>query len=261
MSRRRKKNTLLPKMIGIAVVINAIILPILARLGVFKAIHEQVNIPVELVKAPPPAPKPKSIARKKQIAQQHHGAPKRTASRAEKSQPSLSHPNLMASKPAAGGTGSDSGINPAGTGKPGVLGTVTSPPIAAPTPAPPPTVLAPPVQAVAPVPPPQPPKPTVATAPPVHVPVIVVAAVVSEPKPVIPDDYSSGTTPSAFRALFKVHPDGSATVSKLASSGDPQLDALAMDAAKKWTFKPATEDGKPVESYLRLTIDFELQSS
>ena len=31
MSRRRKKNTLLPKMIGIALLINAILLPILAQ--------------------------------------------------------------------------------------------------------------------------------------------------------------------------------------------------------------------------------------
>ena len=36
MRRRRKKNTLLPKMIGLAVVINAVLLPLLARMGAFK---------------------------------------------------------------------------------------------------------------------------------------------------------------------------------------------------------------------------------
>ena len=41
MARRRQKNNLLPKMIGIAVIVNAILLPILAQFGVFKGIHGQ----------------------------------------------------------------------------------------------------------------------------------------------------------------------------------------------------------------------------
>ena len=58
MRRRRQKNTLLPKMIGLAVVINAILLPILAQLGVFKSIGGQKLTQVEIIKLPPPEKRP-----------------------------------------------------------------------------------------------------------------------------------------------------------------------------------------------------------
>ena len=58
MRRRRQKNTLLPKMIGLAVVINAILLPILAQLGVFKNIGGQKLTQVEIIKLPPPEKRP-----------------------------------------------------------------------------------------------------------------------------------------------------------------------------------------------------------
>ena len=75
MSRRRKKNTLLPKMIGIALLINAILLPILAQFGVFKSVGSRRTLTqVELVKLPPaekkpPVPKktPKKIAAKRTL--------------------------------------------------------------------------------------------------------------------------------------------------------------------------------------------------
>ena len=59
MRRRRQKNTLLPKMLGLAVLINAILLPILAQFGVFKSIGRGQRLtPIELVKAPPPEKRP-----------------------------------------------------------------------------------------------------------------------------------------------------------------------------------------------------------
>lgn len=37
------------------------------------------------------------------------------------------------------------------------------------------------------------------------------------------------------------------------------LDQAAVDAVKKWVFKPATLNGKPVEVYYNLTVNFRLQ--
>ena len=36
------------------------------------------------------------------------------------------------------------------------------------------------------------------------------------------------------------------------------LDQAAVDAVKQWTFKPATLEGKPVDVYFNLTINFKL---
>jgi TonB family protein len=44
------------------------------------------------------------------------------------------------------------------------------------------------------------------------------------------------------------------------SSGDKDLDQAAIDAVSKWTFRPATLDGKPVAVYFTLTIRFALDS-
>src|SRR3569833_3200389 len=59
--RRRAKNNLLAKMIGIAVLINAVLLPVLATLGVFKPKKGNRLIAVKLVKLPPE----KKVAQKK----------------------------------------------------------------------------------------------------------------------------------------------------------------------------------------------------
>jgi TonB family protein len=43
------------------------------------------------------------------------------------------------------------------------------------------------------------------------------------------------------------------------SSGNTHLDQAALDAVKKWTFYPATENGKPVTVFYVLTINFQVQ--
>jgi TonB family protein len=38
----------------------------------------------------------------------------------------------------------------------------------------------------------------------------------------------------------------------------PELDDAAIAAVKQWKYKPATKDGRPIQVFLTLTIDFEL---
>jgi protein TonB len=102
---------------------------------------------------------------------------------------------------------------------------------------------------VQPAPPPQ--------APP-HVPVVVAAEPISEPKPEIPDDLRDSPIQATFRGLFTIHADGTTDVKMIQSTGNSALDSLALDSARKWTFHPATVDGKPVDSYLRLEVDFDV---
>jgi protein TonB len=80
----------------------------------------------------------------------------------------------------------------------------------------------------------------------------------SEPKPTIPDDLRDSDLDAAFNALFTIHADGTASVKMVSSTGNQTLDALALNAAKRWTFRPATRGGQPVESFLRLRVEFDV---
>lgn len=260
MSRHRQKNTLLPKMIGVAVLINAILLPILAELGVFHHGRGERLTPVTVVKLPPPEKEP---------AQKKHAAktpPKHIAARAPKGRampsrpmpPNPNQPKVVAASPS--GTDTGDGVANNGTATPGQVAA----PQSSQAPAPPAPAVAPqpapPRPAQAPTAPPAPapaPHPTPAPAPPApHVPVIVAAQPVDRPQPSIPDDLLETDLDTTFMALFSIKADGAATVSTVKSTGNAVLDQRALDAARKWTFRPATRDGQPVDSYLRLQIDF-----
>lgn len=56
---------------------------------------------------------------------------------------------------------------------------------------------------------------------------------------------------------IRVGRDGSAQEVKLAhSSGDAELDSSTLDAARKWRFEPAIEDGRAAESWVRVPVEF-----
>ncbi len=258
MRRRRQKNTLLPKMIGLAVVINAILLPILAQLGVFKNIGGQKLTQVEIIKLPPPEKRPappKKTAKKatpKVKAAGHKTVVRPAASRRAPSGPPPVR--VVAAGPIAGANGGG------GSGDAGITGS-DSGPAAPPAPAPP--APAPALPATPPSPPPPapapPPPPALKPAPPAPPPappVVTAAVPVSEPKPAIPDDLRDSDLNTDFNALFTVHADGTASVKMVSSTGNQALDALALDAARHWTFRAATRGGQPVESFLRLRVEF-----
>lgn len=256
MRRRRQKNNLLPKMLGIAILVNAILLPILAQLGVFKNMGGHHMDQVRLVTLPPEKkpPQPKRTPPKKRVARARPHAASHTASRPATSRPVRPNPNQPKVVASSGGAGSGGpAIDNSGTAAPGQL--PTSPPPAAPAPLPPPAQAPapPPVAVPPPVVPPPPPAPA---PPPPHVPVVVAAEPLSQPQPQIPDDLSYDDIHGDFQALFTIKANGDVTVQQVSSTGSPRLDDLALDAARRWTFRPATVDGKPIDSFRRLAIQF-----
>ncbi len=254
MSRRRKKNTLLPKMIVIALVINAILLPLLARFGAFKAITGQHLTPVRLVRLPSPPrrpPPPKKAPAKKRIAKAKAKPQPHVSARpanAHPSRPNPHQPKVVASAP--GGTGSGPTIDNSGTASPGQLPAAAPPAVPAPAPIapPPPAPVPPPVPAPKPAAPPAP-----APAPP---PAAVAAVPLSQPRPEIPDDLSMDDIHGDFEALFHIGSDGTATAQMAHSTGNSRLDRIALDTANHWTFRPATVGGRPIDSIRRLQIQF-----
>jgi protein TonB len=259
MRRRRQKNTLLPKTIGVAVVITAILLPILAQLGAFKNIGGQKLTQVELIKLPPPEkrpPPPKKVAKKptaKPKAAGHKAAARAASRRAPSGPPPVKVVAAGPSPGASGGGGGDAGITGSDTGATPSVPPPPAPPAPAAPPSPPPAPAPPP---------PAPPAPKLAPPAPLPAPppVITAAVPVSQPKPSIPDDLRDSDLNASFNALFTIQADGSASVRMVSSTGNPALDALALDAAKRWTFRPATRNGQPVQSFLRLRVEFDVTS-
>lgn len=248
---------MLAKMIGVAVIINAILLPILASLGVFKPKKGSQLMEVKLVKLPPEKkivpkkPPAKKVAKAKPKPSAGHRQPTHLA----QSKPLPPNPNKPAVVAAKGGSGNGPTIENNGTGTAGQIptgpvappqnqqtATATTPPPAQPQPTPPPTP--------APTPPPAP-------APP-HVPVYIEAEPVDQPQPEIPDDLAGQEIHATFWGLFTIHADGGADVKMVQSTGNEELDDAVLATARKWTFKPGTKDGTPVDSYRRLRIDIDV---
>lgn len=61
------------------------------------------------------------------------------------------------------------------------------------------------------------------------------------------------------RLALRVGPDGQVEDAEVSeSSGHPALDRAALDAARRWRFRPATQGGLPVAATLRTAVHFRL---
>lgn len=65
---------------------------------------------------------------------------------------------------------------------------------------------------------------------------------------------------ASFRILVDEH-GRPMQVSVLKSSGFPRLDEAAAQAIRKWTFVSPTRDGKPVRSWSRVQVRFQLETA
>jgi protein TonB len=82
----------------------------------------------------------------------------------------------------------------------------------------------------------------------------------AQPQPVIPDDLRSEELSKDFVAELQVGEDGIPTsVKTVQSTGIDELDRLALDAARKWRFTPATLGGVPTAQTVRITMQFRVQ--
>lgn len=252
MSRRRKKNPLLGRILLISVVAHVIALPILAQFGVFDKVKRGLQDATVML-----IPTEKQDEQESQPNQQKKAAPKKSVSRA--GAPHAANPNApkVVTAGDAGGDSGDSG-GPAvesGSGKAGVAPVPV--PEAAPQPKPQPVAQ--------PQPKPIPEKPVEQPQPkpieqPKHTPVIVEAQQTFAPPPTIPDDLRQDALDKTFVAEFLVGPDGVPSEVKVAqSTGIKELDDVALGTARQWRFKPATVDGRGVESRVRLKIEFSVE--
>lgn len=283
MRRRRQKNPLLGRIIGISILAHMIMLPILAHFGAFKKIQEHFVQTQMVVLPPPDSVKEKPIEKKTaKTAKAKVPNVNKTKTAANHAPSHANHSNLP--QPhiavATGDKGGGDANNTAeeGNGKVGevpVDQNAKKPEVAKTNETAP--VEKQPEKPVVPVEK-QPEKPIV-QAPVVKQPEVIKTpaepiqpAVPKEPvftaaqplndnqpKPAIPDDLRSDAIDKTVVIEFTVGEDGAPmAVKALQSTGNDELDRRALDAARKWRFKPATRDGQPVVGRVRLSIEFQV---
>jgi TonB family protein len=89
---------------------------------------------------------------------------------------------------------------------------------------------------------------------PTHGPVALFA-----PAPVIPPYLQNQDLKATAVIDFFVTAQGGVSPRLVGSTGNEELDAIAINTAKKWQFRPAEQDHKPVDSKVRLRIVFEVK--
>jgi len=83
---------------------------------------------------------------------------------------------------------------------------------------------------------------------------------ISQPMPAYPRAALRRRESGNVLLRVRVGPDGVPTdVSLIDSSGSRHLDRAATDAVRKWRFRPATRDGRPVSGEVRAPVSFKPQ--
>lgn len=83
--------------------------------------------------------------------------------------------------------------------------------------------------------------------------------VVFSPAPVIPSYLQDKNLKTTVIIDFYISAQGVTTPRLVGSSGNEELDAIALGAAKRWQFRPAEKDHKAIDSKTRLRINFEVE--
>jgi protein TonB len=78
------------------------------------------------------------------------------------------------------------------------------------------------------------------------------------PRPEIPAELHEQCFKSCCIARFMIKDDGKYSVKLISSSGSEQVDDIAIDTLRRWKFKPALLDGKPVDSSRKIRVEFQV---
>ena len=79
------------------------------------------------------------------------------------------------------------------------------------------------------------------------------------PAPVIPGYLRDTSFKTSVLISFFITAQGSVTPKLLSSSNNDELDQLALNTVRRWTFAPARHNHIPIDSNIRLSIVFEVE--
>ncbi|MFZ9596561.1 MAG: energy transducer TonB [Bdellovibrionia bacterium] len=76
------------------------------------------------------------------------------------------------------------------------------------------------------------------------------------PSPEIPASLQTQEINTSVGIQFLIDSSGRVQAQLTTSSGNEELDAIALETLKKWVFRPAQKDGKPIDSKIKSQIHF-----
>lgn len=81
---------------------------------------------------------------------------------------------------------------------------------------------------------------------------------VNQVKPEIPEELKQGSLKTFVRVKVDIEANGRFTVTLRTSSGNAEIDRRVLGALNRWKWKPALQNGKPVQSTQRFKFEFEV---
>ena len=85
------------------------------------------------------------------------------------------------------------------------------------------------------------------------------ALAVECPQPEIPASLHEECYKSCCLARFCINHEGKHEVTLVSSSGSDEVDEIALSTLRRWKFKPAMLNGKPVQSVRKIKVEFEVE--
>lgn len=79
------------------------------------------------------------------------------------------------------------------------------------------------------------------------------------PHPEIPAILHEECHKASCTARFCINCEGRHDVTLVASSGNDEVDEIALKTLRRWKFKPAMLNGKPVQSVRKIKVEFEVE--
>lgn len=84
------------------------------------------------------------------------------------------------------------------------------------------------------------------------------ALALEAPQPQLPAEHTEQSCKKSCCARFTIETDGKFEVKLVSSTGSQEVDDVALATLKRWKFKPAQLNGKPVKSSRKIKIEFEV---
>lgn len=82
--------------------------------------------------------------------------------------------------------------------------------------------------------------------------------VISSVPPLYPAELRKAKVEGAVTIIFVLDEDGRVAEPRIENSSRPEFEKPALDAVRRWRFKPGMKDGNPVRTYMRLPIRFRM---
>jgi protein TonB len=79
---------------------------------------------------------------------------------------------------------------------------------------------------------------------------------ISQVAPAYPSELRKARVEGTVTLVFVLGEDGRVEDPRVESASRPEFERPALEAIRKWRFKPGMKDGEPVRTYLRLPMRF-----